>query len=358
MKFFLWLAFLSLSHLTIFAQQNEEPGYIVENNKDSVRGFIEFTNEADLSISISFRKDVTSVMKKYGPEDLSGFGIGKETFKSMRFQNTAEDSVMETAFVKQLVQGDYNLYSYQKAEREFYLLQKDTIQYFLYDGTNSETGVVFQKGNYYNYLSLISAPCGVLHHIYDRVGYNDQDMAGFISKVDNCEIGGSAVNLYQKPKTLLQPTIFAGGFPVPGYGQFTASFIMHITLPRIDKKTSVNIGLQYSNTTDEAMARTDYYYSYKLITRYQIYSLPVTIEYNFTTSRIQPYFYTGISAAYSSKTNNSQSYNIPTSDHAFGLALVGGVGIQAMILPRLFVRADWRYEVILQHPVIGIAYQF
>ena len=53
MKFYLWLAFLCLSHLIIFAQQNEDPGYIIQHNKDSVRGFVEFTNEADLSISVS-----------------------------------------------------------------------------------------------------------------------------------------------------------------------------------------------------------------------------------------------------------------------------------------------------------------
>jgi hypothetical protein len=358
MKFFNWILIFCLCHLTLFAQQNFDPGYIIQPNLDTVKGYIETVLEANYAQSIHFKKEMNAEWKVFTPADLPGFGFGNDIYKSLRFQNTAEDSIMVTAFVKQLVRGEYNLYVYQKPERKFYILQKDSTNYFLYDRVSRNSGETLQDGNYYNYLNLVSVPCENINRIVDRVSFNDKDMAAFILKVDNCESKGTATNLYQKPKTLMEPIVFVGGLPVPGYNQFTANFTLHITLPRVDKKTSINIGVNYSNTTVETLEHNDYYSKYTLTTQNQIFSVPVTFQYNFTTSLIQPYFYAGISAAYLSKKADSQNSNIPASDTRFGMALVAGIGIQAKVGSHLLIRTDWRYEVILQYPAIGIAYQF
>lgn len=358
MKFIKCLVILCLLYSCLPAQQIFDPGYIIRLNSDTVKGFIKADLESDLISVVKFKNDESSALKEFGPADLLGYCIGKDIYKSMRFLNTAEDSVTETAFVKQLVKGEYNLYAYRKADRFFYLVQKDTVLYFLYDEVSRGTGEIVQKGNYYNYLNLIAVPCEKLTNLVGRVGYNDKDMASFISKVDNCETPGIATNYYQKPKTLLQPMLFAGGLPAPEMNQFTASFILHITLPRIDKKTSINIGVNYSSLIKKTEERSDYYFLYDLLTHYQIFSVPVTFQYNFTTSRVQPYFYAGISPAYTSRSNNTRNYSIPASDHEFGLSVVAGVGVQVRTLSHLFIRADWRYEVVLQYPAVGLAYQF
>jgi outer membrane protein W len=358
MKFIKCLIILCSLCSCLSAQQNFDPGYIIKLNQDTLKGYIRADLESELTSIVQFRTNESSVLQEFGPAELLGFGIGPDIYKSMRFSNTAEDSIMETAFVKQLVKGEYNLYAYRKPDRFFYLLQKDTILYFLYDEVSRNTGEIVQKGNVYNYLNLIAVPCEKLTNLVIRVGYNDKDMATFVSKVDDCESPGVATNFYQKPKTLVQPMIFAGGLPIAQKNQFTAGLILHITLPRIDKKTSINIGINYSSLTKTSEARSDYYFLYDLLTHYQIFSVPVTFQYNFTTSRVQPYFYAGLSGAYTAKTTNSQNNMIPLSDHEFGLSLVAGLGIQMRLVSQLFFRADWRYEVILQYPVIGIAYQF
>ena len=358
MKFFNWLLILCLCQLSLFAQQNFDPGYIIQLSLDTVRGYIETVLESNYARSIHFKKVVNAEGKVYTPTDLAGFGFGNDIYKSMGFQNTAEDSVMETAFVKQLVRGEYNLYVYQKPDRKFFILQKDSTKYFLYDRVSRNSGETIQEGNYYNYLNLVSVPCENINRVVDRVSFNDKDMAAFILRVDNCESKGTATNLFQKQKTLVEPIVFVGGLPISGYSQFTASFTLHITLPRVDKKTSINIGIYYSNTAVKTLEHNDYYSKYILTTHNQIFSIPVTFQYNFTNSLIQPYFYAGISAAYLRKNANSQNYNIPASDAKFGMALVAGIGIQVKVAFRLFLRADWRYEVILQYPAIGIAYQF
>ncbi len=100
--------------------------YIVNQDQDTVRGFVAVALNRDLTHSVKFKKEESAELKEYKPADLSGFGIGNDIYLSKHFLNTAQDSVMETAFVKQLVKGEYSLYSYSKDELVFYLLQKDT----------------------------------------------------------------------------------------------------------------------------------------------------------------------------------------------------------------------------------------
>ncbi|HEX3769007.1 MAG TPA: hypothetical protein VHT72_11550, partial [Puia sp.] len=183
MKIFKCLIILCFLFSQLSAQQIFDPGYIIKLNKDTVRGFIKTDLESELISVVKFKDDETSVLKEYRPADLLGFGIDKDIYKTMRFLNTAEDSVVETAFVKQLVKGEYNLYAYRKPDRLFYIIQKDTILYFLYDEVSRGTGEILQKGNYFNYLNLIAVPCEKLTNLVGRVGYNDKDMAAFISKV-------------------------------------------------------------------------------------------------------------------------------------------------------------------------------
>jgi hypothetical protein len=357
MKFILCPAILCFLHSFLFAQKSLERGYIIQNDKDTVRGFLEFAPEADLCRSVQFKKE-NEDFRKLTPSDITGFGIGNEVYQSMQFLNTAEDSMKTSAFVKQLVTGEYNLYAYVQPDRRFYLLQHDATQYFLYDRVSTNSGKIDQEGNYYNYLHFISVNCDRLTNLYDRVGYNDQDMAGFVLRVDNCLSQGKATSFYMKPKTIIQPFVFVGGFPVPGMTQFTANFILRFTIPRVDKKTSVNVGLNYSNTVEESSERSDYYSLYTLTSHYQVFSIPVTFQYNFTSTLIQPYFYAGLSGYYQKETTNSYTSSIPRASSNFGVSLVAGIGIEAKVASRLFIKADWRYEVILQYPAIGVAYRF
>src|ERR1700682_3485182 len=140
MKFIKCSVILCLFHFNVMAQQNFDPGYIIKPNRDTLNGFIKIELESDLTSSIQFKKDEGSALKEFLPADLLGFSMGENIYKSMRFMNTAEDSVMETAFVKQLVRGEYNLYAYSKPDRRYYLLQKDETLYFLYDEVNRNSG--------------------------------------------------------------------------------------------------------------------------------------------------------------------------------------------------------------------------
>lgn len=358
MKFLFCFLYLCLYYSATYSQQDYLPGYIVQNNLDTLRGYIERTMDADLSKEVHFKNSLNGTIQNFTPDNANAFGVEHDQYKSLHFINTSLDTIPETAFLKQVVTGEYNLYAYSKDDRKFYILQKDTNVYFLYDRVSSGRGEIIKEGNYLNYLHFISVPCDNLASIYDRVTYNEKDISAFLVQVDNCLAPGKTTNLYQKPKTEIKLDAFAGALPLANNSQFSASFLLRIILPKIDKKTSFNIGLNYSYTITETTARTsgNVLYTSKLNNR--IFSVPVTVQYNFTTTRVQPYFYGGFSAAYITVSNEDQGNYANSSSSNFSFEMVAGMGIQVKIVSGLYVKVDWRYEYIIQYPAIGIGYQF
>ena len=82
-------------------------------------------------------------------------------------------------------------------------------------------------------------------------GYSEKSIADFVQQTNNCFSGGSPHEFGDnKQKLAITPIIFAGGFPLSGQNaQTTANFTLRLTQPRIDKKLSLNIGVNYSSTT-------------------------------------------------------------------------------------------------------------
>jgi hypothetical protein len=190
----------------------------------------------------------------------------------------------------------------------------------------------------------------------DRVGFNDKDLSDFIVKLDNCDATGHSSNFYQKQKTQMDPVGFIGGWPVSSNSQFTLNFVLSFSIPRVDKKSSLNIGINYSNSTHPTADINNYDQPYTLVTHYSMVSIPLTFQYNFTSSMVQPYIYGGFSFAFVNNTSNSQT--TPVRRSYSGFYPVAGLGIQAKVATGLYIKADWRYEVILQSPAIGISYRF
>lgn len=353
--------FISI-HFTLIAQKGFDPGYIITNGQDTIKGFVEVSLNRELTNSIKFKKDESADLKEYKPADLHGFGIGNDIYLSKHFLNTAQDSEMETAFVKQLVNGEYSLYSYSKDDLVFYLLQKDTTVYFLYDRVTDNLGEIKQEGNYMNYLNLISINCEKLNNMYSRVVYNEKDLADFVLKVDNCSSNGKAISYFQKPKSVMQPFAFIGGFP-PNLTQFTANFTLQFSLPRVYKNIFFNAGINYSYTSKKSQILSGSFET-KYTNNYNILSIPFTIQWNFTTSGLQPYFYAGLSGSFYNESSNYGTYGLPLNPQTFVVAMVLGFGIQMRISSQFYIRAEevcnfnGQYEMVFQNPAIGIAYRF
>jgi len=352
------ILFISI-HFFTNAQQSSDPGYIVKHNKDTVRGMIKTSVEAELFESVSFKKDIDSDWTQYGPSDIIGFGLEYGKFSSIHFLNGSKGNTPDITFAKQLISGVYNLFTYTNGARRFFILQKDTTIYQLYDELVSTTGEIEQGANYQNYLYFISVPCDKLNNKYKQIGYDERSIADFVQETNNCISGGSSVSYFKKQKMAMTPVIFAGGLPISGQeSQITANLLLRFTIPRVDKQASLNIGLNYSRTTYMTADSKSLNPSYQYYTRQQVISIPLTIQYNFMLTRIQPYLYLGFSGAYVTKDALASGFWVTPNDKGFGAYPLAGLGIEARVVSGLFIRADWRYESILQYPAIGLSYHF
>jgi hypothetical protein len=140
--------------------------------------------------------------------------------------------------------------------------------------------------------------------------------------------------------------------------QITLDAAVRLINPRIDPKASLNIGLRYSNTGTSTKTTTyDYIYNIEYVyvskQTHEVFCLPVTFQYNLLSGRIQPAVYVGFSAAYLSEN--------PADPHIlqkFGIAVIGGACIEGYITPHFLIKADWRYELLMQYPSIGVGIKF
>src|SRR5664279_4490596 len=178
MKILLCLVFLHLFYNTLSAQKGFDPGYVITHSRDTVKGFIETTEEKNLSNSVHFKKEINGELKEYLPQDLFGFGINREMYKSIFFSNTTNGNIMDTVFARQLVSGAYNLFTFMGSAR-FFLLQKDTSIYLLYDESQDGAGQIDRVGNFRNYLNFISVSCERLKNQYKDVGFSESSIADF-----------------------------------------------------------------------------------------------------------------------------------------------------------------------------------
>jgi hypothetical protein len=155
----------------------------------------------------------------------------------------------------------------------------------------------------------------------------------------------------------MKVVVHAGGsYLKENSSQVSAGGEFRVRNANISRKLWYVAGLHYARTNEIAVYR-NYGREERENRITEIYSLPATLHYTFTERIIQPYIYVGFSAAYK-RTN----YRSPIRDSGFqgryGFALVGGIGIEAYPASFIAIKADWRYELLLQYPALGVAIRF
>lgn len=154
-------------------------------------------------------------------------------------------------------------------------------------------------------------------------------MADFVQQTTTCISGESSHEYgHNKQKLAITPIIFAGGFPLSGQNaQTTANFTLRLTQPHIDKKLSLNIGVNYSSTTYKTAESESLNPAYQYYTKEQILSIPVTVQYNVLLTRVQPYYYLGVSYGKIQIDNLATGFWVAPNDRYNSFNIVGGIGV-------------------------------
>ena len=124
MKKMILLGLLTLFATATIAQTNPQPGYIITNNGDTVRGNIDFRTNESLSKQCVFWANGGNVSTTYKPGDIEGFRFDNngKYFVTRRLSLFGDPQLY---FAEFMVQGKMNLYCVAYDRDEYFFFERE-----------------------------------------------------------------------------------------------------------------------------------------------------------------------------------------------------------------------------------------
>ncbi len=342
---------------TVQAQEHALPGYIVRISGDTVHGFLKEQGSDESAKNISFRASQTDKgFQAYSPNEVQGFQYdGGNLFRSITYPDTRkEETVTRTCYGKLLVTGEFDLYTFTEDGVLYFLVKRDTSFYMIYD--DDLRSLPYVKGNFRNELNFFATSCTAAEREIEKADYSIEAMIQFFQKLDACVNPNKAVtSYYHKAKSITTLYIYGAGIPLGPQSQATGEVRVQFVWPELDPRVSFNLGLRYVQMNTKV--RDPYYnvatlYDYK---NYQMQSVPLTIQYSLTHGVVQPFVLAGMSMVKINEvTNNPVLLDAGGIYKNFGITFLVGAGMEVRLAHVLWVRAEWRFEYMVQYPTIGL----
>lgn len=345
-----------------FAQTHFVPGYLLRKPGDTLRGYLQEEVQQEILHKIQFRQDLSDTpVRTYRIDELFGFMYsGGNQYRALNFINSAGDSARaETCFARLLVEGTFDLYAVMEDESLYFVIRSADRTYFLYSPAYASNGEVNREGNFTSRLEQIASICPNGHLRPDQVGFTQKEMTAFVLALDQCISPSTATgNFYHAAKKELDFSAYAGALPAAQAWQTRAGLELQLFYPQLGKKASLDLAFHYSSTPG-VYRYLDYgNLPHAQLAMHQVISVPVTLDYRFFLGAVRPYAYVGFSGAYLKETGFYGTQYYGGYREVFGLAVVGALGVEVRATPHLYIVGDWRYELVLEYPTLGLRYQF
>ena len=203
----LYFFLLAVLPSVIFAQSNYHSGYVLKNNGDTLKGFINYREWEENPLSIDFKLNKDDKQKlEFNPVTIKGFQItGMETYISyigMISMNPTSLSkipekldtsrVLDNIFLKQVATGKHLtlLYHNDKIKTRFFIAEPNTdpveLKYYVYYQDESNiTDRDLYKGQILFYINKFEPENSKLISNVDRLGYTETDLESITNKINN-----------------------------------------------------------------------------------------------------------------------------------------------------------------------------
>ena len=135
MKKFVTLIGLMLTAMSMAAQTNPQPGYIITNENDTIRGTIDYLSDIKNMYACHFRADGAQDFQKYKPGEISGYRLTNNGIFYVTRTFMIGDKE-ETIFAEYLLQGGVSLYYARDSHMQYYFWvdEDGKIARMAYDG--------------------------------------------------------------------------------------------------------------------------------------------------------------------------------------------------------------------------------
>ena len=349
-KFFILLLFGCCLFLNkSFSQSGYIPGYIVNNNGDTLRGFIKIQSALKNCRQVNFSTDDTQDRNTYRPQDIRSYHIstGESYFSRIvkyRKINTSADRMIEetkknlnnkytdyitdTVFLNVLVKGPASLFMYIDSEfHAHYFIQKNNEK--LYELYQLKKYAQINVGGYHkdafrvekNYIGILKIQFSDCYQVLNEVNKTEltsKSLTKITKSYNNCVALEStpSQNYTAIRNFYIEKSIVIGYNYSKYYFSSSTPYFNYLTKAHPSGSIRFNVGINL-NMYDPSLSRKfslrsgvfyyrikyDYQYeenpiitltnSYNVHLENQYIKIPIIVNYDLSDANLRPYLFIG-----------------------------------------------------------------
>jgi hypothetical protein len=178
-----------------FSQENYIPGYVINNNADTLFGFVDYRNWEMNPDKIKFKTNIENNPISYSPTDIIEFNVEGEIYVSgivdtevspLQTDKLNHDPQInlkvDTAFLQTLFRGEKSLYSYKTSynRENFYIKQNTGFDLLIYKRylkrQDRGISVIIENKKYVGQLILYLNDCETINSKIENTSYKQKSL--------------------------------------------------------------------------------------------------------------------------------------------------------------------------------------
>ncbi|MEN8249592.1 MAG: hypothetical protein ABFS32_11715 [Bacteroidota bacterium] len=310
-----------------FSQENYLEGYVINNNQDTVYGFIDYRNWNINPQLIKFKERLDSITTIIYPAGITEFGVEDEIYVTGTVEvevsprsvgqleyNPTLKTKTETVFLQTLISGVKSLYFLKdpKGHENFYIKRDaafDLLIYKKYLRLIDTERVIAENKRYLGQLNLYLAECPSLNSTLSNLSYNKKSFTKVFQEYYRCsghnidfqkrieiikiekglKFGGTATFFnIRSTSSYLADAAFNQSYNI------TAGVFFNAVLPRNQGRWSINNEILFSSF-DVTGHYEDFQMNAIIDIGYSYLKINNLLKYKFSAAKIHTYLNIGIS---------------------------------------------------------------
>lgn len=370
----------------IFAQENFKEGYILNNEGDTIRGWIDYRTTSINNFQCKFRFSNKEKTVIYHPGEIAGYRFVKEGKYYVSKEAQIDGLPPKMYFLEYLVSGILDLYQLEQDGATYYLFQDDKGEMITASEKYGEEKQVEHNGIKYSMKDLKYV--GILNYVFrdspsvvKQVGKNSMNEETMIKLTreyheDVCTTGEDCIVYEGKPDKkyyLINWNLYGGiGYQTYKYlfsVEYKCSDIstvvfgagLDVVIPRWNKNVSFLLDLSYSKFKKKFKPM---YYDHIIGINSWILDAKFGLRYTFNKKgRFQPNLEGAFVFSYidnSSSTMGSKKmsdYWGNMNYSGFGYALGVGINIKTIKKQYVFLRGEYSYLTSTHINIDGVRFR-
>jgi len=174
----------------IYGQTDFQPGYIIDNQGDTIRGLLK-EQFAEVGYNVYFKKTETDDVEVKGINDIKKYYLGfGHLYETHELEHEGKPAIL---FLKSLVIGDVSLYSFTNDRLQvYYYVKTDELGFrelkYGKEIINSETSNSYVKthNQYVGILKLVTQTCPDLAPRIDKLKFNERGVIDILKDYHYC----------------------------------------------------------------------------------------------------------------------------------------------------------------------------